>query len=54
MTEQQFVYLLQIMLQVEKKLQYCTFYQINEIWEHLDKRCPKCVAIQIVELYTGR
>lgn len=41
-----------ILLNADIRLAWCTLYEVDSIWSHNDKRCPKCVAIALIKLST--
>ncbi len=53
MTKEQFIMNLFILLQSDIRMYVCTYKESKlDYWEHIQEKCPKCVAMKIVGLST--
>lgn len=46
-----FILKLVVLLNGDIRMAWCTLYEVGGVWSHKKKRCPKCVAISIIQKY---
>lgn len=54
MTEQEAIINLIILMNSDRRVQVHTYSEVDGVWEHLNKKCPMCCAIYVLELSTDR
>jgi hypothetical protein len=41
-----------ILLDNDYRVKFCTLHEKDRVWEHDNKKCPKCVCLRILGLDT--
>ena len=49
MSREQFLIMLQILVQNDIRVQVHSFYLLNNVYTHNEKRCPKCISTYLLE-----
>ena len=47
--KEQFLIMLQVLLQQEPRMQFHSFYLESGVYTHNTKKCPRCIAIWFLE-----
>lgn len=43
--------LLLIVLQMDIRLQFCSFYKVGGVFIHSEKKCERCQVLYLLDLY---